>query len=467
MRQFINGNEGLLQEVEDRAQDLCIRYRSQEMPAGSTPGTADIGFEIDSESGQSILYVSRGVHCFSCSDNVRAWLDTGLLSFNTFTDLKKWLSAELADSYPSPNSSGDGHPRPLARESTEPEARELTDFTLVEDAISDMHNPLYLDEDELLSLLSRKVHGQEFALKGLSAAVARHCARRRPTSPAVIFATGPSGVGKTRSAISVSQVLHSQDHDNVGYGFLRLDMAEYQEGHRVSQLIGAPQGYTGHGEGSQLVDALLANPRTIVLFDEIEKAHPSILRVLMNAMDAGRLSTASRTPSGHEIDCRQSIFIFTSNLMSKEIIDELNSRNAFADQPIIDEVCRRRFQAGGILPEIIGRIGKFLVFIPLTAKVRARIVTMAIAEVAMEYGIDVQYVAPEIVVDLMKKNRTHDLGVRPEKYMIDDMLGGVFARAAKDGIDIPVKVVGPPLKCLPYDAEDPCAEKTPPNESKK
>src|SRR5205807_2293117 len=104
----------------------------------------------------------------------------------------------------------------------------------------------------------------------------------------VVFAVGPSGVGKTRTAEAMAQVLREVDEDNEAYQFLRLDMTEYQEAHRVSQLIGAPQGYIGHGEGSQLIDALRANRRTIVLFDEIEKAHPAILRVLMNAMDAGR-----------------------------------------------------------------------------------------------------------------------------------------------------------------------------------
>ena len=110
-----------------------------------------------------------------------------------------------------------------------------------------------------------------------------------------MFAVGPSGVGKTRAAEALAQALNGLLEAGAGYQFLRLDMAEYQESHRVSQLLGAPQGYVGHGEGSQLLDTLAANPRTIVLFDEIEKAHPSILRVLMNAMDAGRLSSSSRT----------------------------------------------------------------------------------------------------------------------------------------------------------------------------
>ena len=100
--------------------------------------------------------------------------------------------------------------------------------------------------------------------------------------------------GKTKTVEVLAEIL-SELHSDGEYQYLRLDMSEYQEAHRVSQLIGAPQGYVGHGESSQLLDALRSSSKTIVLFDEIEKAHPAILKVLMNAMDAGRLSSASGT----------------------------------------------------------------------------------------------------------------------------------------------------------------------------
>ena len=202
----------------------------------------------------------------------------------------------------------------------------------VQEGIRDLHKPLYLDEEVLFQQLHKRILGQDDALKGLAAVMVRHLARQRPARPAVIFAVGPSGVGKTRTAEVMAQVLREFDDENNGYQFLRLDMTEYQEAHRVSQLIGAPQGYIGHGDGSQLADSLRANPRTIVLFDEIEKAHSAILRVLMNAMDAGRLSTAARSADGREIDCRHAVFMFTSNMDAKSILDELQSRSAFGNR---------------------------------------------------------------------------------------------------------------------------------------
>ena len=289
----------------------------------------------------------------------------------------------------------------------------------------------------------------------------RHLARKRPARPAVVFAVGPSGVGKTRTAEVMAQVLRELDDENNGYQFLRLDMTEYQEAHRVSQLIGAPQGYVGHGEGSQLLDALRANPRTIVLFDEIEKAHPAILRVLMNAMDAGRLTTASNSASGREIDCRQSVFMFTSNLDAKSILDELDSRSAFGNRAVEDEVCRRRLHAGGIAPEIVGRIGRFLVYRPLSPETRAEIVALAVAEVGEEYGLNVSYVEPKVIVDLMQKIRSSDFGVRPERFLIDDLLGSAFAKAASQGTNDPVTVAGPPYECRVADSASPASEESP------
>ena len=337
-------------------------------------------------------------------------------------------------------------------------ATELTDMTAVYEGIRDIHRPLYLDESALFERLHGRILGQDDALRRLAAVMVRHLARRRPARPAVVFAVGPSGVGKTRTAEVMAEVFREFDDENNGYQFLRLDMTEYQEAHRVSQLIGAPQGYVGHGEGSQLLDALRANPRTIVLFDEIEKAHPSILRVLMNAMDAGRLSTASRSANGREVDCRHAVFMFTSNLDAKSILDELESLNAFGNRAVEDDVCRRRLHAAGIAPKIVGRIGRVLFYRPLSPEIRAEIVALAISEIAEEYGFRVAYVEPGVIVELMQKARSQSFGVRPERFLIDDLLDGAFAKAAKHDVTEPVVVVGPPFECKPQTTGEPTSQ---------
>ena len=444
MRQFIDGADWAWAELKKRAGNHCIRFKNQEMPPGSTPSHAHVGFEIDSRSHAALLLVQTGI-CYTGADSeLNEWFRTGEKRFRNFDLLRSWIQGPMAQAF---DLQATASRISQEEETISDSATDITDMAAVHEGLRDIHRPLYLDENVLFEHLQRRILGQDDALKGLSAVIVRHLARKRPARPAVVFAVGPSGVGKTRTAEVMSQVLREFVDDNNGYQFLRLDMTEYQEAHRVSQLIGAPQGYVGHGDGSQLADALRANQHTVVLFDEIEKAHPAILRVLMNAMDAGRLSTASRTSSGREIDCRHAVFIFTSNLDAKSIIEELGSRSAFGNSAVEDEVCRRRLHAGGIAPEIVGRIGRFLVFRPLAPETRAKIVALAIAEVGEEYGLKVNYVEPAVVVNLMQKARSTNFGVRPERFLIDDLLGGAFTKAASSGTTVPVTVIGPPYEC--------------------
>lgn len=438
MRQFLAGNNTMFRDLEERARYGCIRFRALELPPGCDPNRADIGFEVDAESGAAKLLIKRGVRYGGENRAVGDWLQAGEKPFASFLDLTNWIQSVLTLA---------GGPRIPLQTQVEGNGAPLTDMDAVRQGIRDIHQPLYLDQDVFFNQLRQDVRGQDEALKGIAAVISRHLARRQPARPAVIFAVGPSGVGKTRTAELTAKALGECSNENNDYRFLRLDMTEYQEAHRVSQLIGAPQGYVGHGDGSQLVDALRANPRTIVLFDEIEKAHPAILRVLMNAMDAGRLSTASSSPQGREIDCRHAVFMFTSNLDAKEILDELEHRTAFGNQAVEDEVCRRRLHTGGIAPEIVGRIGRFLVFRPLSPEIRAEIMTISIAEVAEEYGLRVSYVEPEIIVNLVQSIRSQSFGVRPERFLIDSLLGEAFAKATKQGVNTPVIVAGPPYEC--------------------
>lgn len=139
-------------------------------------------------------------------------------------------------------------------------------------------------------------------------------------------------------------------------------------------------------------------------------------------------------------------FFFTSNIDAKAIIDELMSRNAFTERTIIDKVCRRRLKTSGIAPEIIGRIGRFLIYRQLSPTDRAEIMTISIAEVAAEYGLTVRYIMPEVIVAFMQKSGSDDFGARPEKYFIDDELGGYFAKAAMEGQNN-ICITGPPYKC--------------------
>ncbi|MFH2124129.1 MAG: AAA family ATPase [Pseudomonadota bacterium] len=448
MRQFLTPNDNAFLDLEERARWSCLRFQAQELPPGCTPDRADIAFEIDSDQGLAKLLVARGVSYNGQSQDVREWVDNGKIEFPAFAALIQWIQGPLKQAFNQQTTSPtlpEQSPLHLSGQSGR-----LTDLRAVQEGMRDLDQPLYMDEEHFLSQLHGRIIGQDHALQTLAAVMVRHLARRHPARPAVLFSVGPSGVGKTRTAEIMAQILSNIEDRGNGYQYLRLDMNEYQESHRISQLLGSPQGYIGHGDGSQFISTLRANPRTIVLFDEIEKAHPSILRALMNAMDAGRLSSASSSTGEWDIDCSLAVFIFTSNLDAKTILEELENRAAFGDRATEDEVCRRRLHATGIAPEIVGRIGSFLVYQPLSQETRAEIMAISIKEVAEEYGVQVAYIEPGVIIELMQKVRSINFGVRPERALIDQLLGSAFIKVSQQGGTEPVAIAGPPFECKPY-----------------
>lgn len=311
-----------------------------------------------------------------------------------------------------------------------------------------------LDEAGLLAALSVEVHGQETALGTLARRVAQHLARRAARRPLTLMAIGPTGVGKTSTALALAEVLcGSGESASPAYSFLRLDMAEYSEAHRVSQLLGAPQGYVGYGDGAQLADALAASPRTLVLLDEIDKAHPRVLQALMNAMDAGRLSTPGRTRSGRELDFRQALLFFTSNLDATGILAE--ARGAPEDRPeVVDEVCRRRLRAAGVAPEFLGRIMAFLLFRPLSPEARVSLLARLIIRTAKEYEVSLATVEPSVVAHVAERAQGGRFGARPDEYLVDEILGPWLASAARTAPARALVLAGPPFHFVPCGGDD-------------
>lgn len=194
--------------------------------------------------------------------------------------------------------------------------------------------------------------------------------------PLVFLFLGSSGIGKTELAKQVAYYMHEDDKD----GFIRLDMSEYQHQHEVSKFIGAPPGYMGYDDGGQLTKRLKRCPNAVVLFDEVEKAHPDILTCLLQTFDEGRLTDGK----GETVDCMDAVFVMTSNLAQREIADEAVRRRAdmaqrgemenetgplvggdFAQKtimPILKHAFRR--------DEFIGRINEILFFLPFTLEQR-------------------------------------------------------------------------------------------------
>lgn len=435
MRQFLINNSQAFRDLEQRAGANCVVFDNQEMPPGITPIRLRIGFEIDQQDGAAVLLVDEGAIYSGESQEIGEWLNQGEKRFANFSELCDWLSRVIKPAFYQNSPSLPGKVSSINVEN-------LTDLSQVAESVNNAPQVSNIDSQQLFDKLSSQIRGQDTAIHRLSKKISQHLARRFPRRPVTIFALGPTGVGKTQTAECLPMALRELDLNHSDFHYLRLDMSEYQEKHRVSQLLGAPQGYIGYGDGSQLIDTLALHPRSIVLFDEIEKAHPDILKTLMNGMDAGRLSSAATTSNGREIDCRSAVFFFTSNIEVTEILAELETRQAFNNTLLTDEICRKHLKKAGIKPELVGRIGCFLVYQELSEKARTEIVALSIVRVASEYGLNITYIVPETLMAILKQCGTANFGVRPDEYLIDELLGERFAEAAIEFGNIPLTING-------------------------
>jgi ATP-dependent Clp protease ATP-binding subunit ClpB len=215
--------------------------------------------------------------------------------------------------------------------------------------------------------LRRRVVGQDEAIKAVSDAVRRARAGiQDPNRPIGSFIfMGPTGVGKTELARALAEFLFDDEQ-----AMIRIDMSEYQERHTVSRLIGAPPGYVGYEEGGQLTEAVRRRPYSVILFDEIEKAHAEVFNVLLQLLDDGRLTDGQ----GRTVDFKNTVVIMTSNIGSQYIQDLQNDEEEMRRR--VTEVMRQQFR-----PEFLNRIDDVIIFHPLDAEVLKRIVEIQVRQV--------------------------------------------------------------------------------------
>jgi ATP-dependent Clp protease ATP-binding subunit ClpB len=226
------------------------------------------------------------------------------------------------------------------------------------------------EADRLLHMetsLAERVVGQDEAVRAVSAAVRRsRSGLADPNRPMGTFLfIGPTGVGKTELAKAIASFLFHSDR-----ALVRIDMSEYMEKHTVARLIGAPPGYVGYEEGGQLTEAIRTHPYTVLLFDEVEKAHPDVVNVLLQLFDDGRLTDGQ----GRTVDFRNTLVIMTSNLGSELLSDAATDSER---RKLIEPVLRSHFR-----PEFLNRIDEVVVFHPLTESEIATIVDLQLAQVS-------------------------------------------------------------------------------------
>jgi ATP-dependent Clp protease ATP-binding subunit ClpB len=220
----------------------------------------------------------------------------------------------------------------------------------------------------LESILHERVVGQEEAVRSVSEAILRSRAGiqdpNRPTGSFLFL--GPTGVGKTELAKALAADLFDDEKNLV-----RIDMSEYMEKYSVSRLIGAPPGYVGYEEGGQLTEAVRRRPYCVVLFDEVEKAHPDVFNVLLQVLDDGRITDSQ----GRTVDFKNTIIILTSNLGSQYLLDGINADGTVAEpaRQQVMELLRRSFR-----PEFLNRLDEIVFYKPLTKENITKIIDLQI-----------------------------------------------------------------------------------------
>jgi len=223
---------------------------------------------------------------------------------------------------------------------------------------------------EMEDRLRERVVGQDEALATVANALRRSRAGlsdpKRPIGSFIFL--GPTGVGKTETARALAEFLFDDEQ-----AMIRIDMSEYMEKHAVARLIGAPPGYVGYDEGGQLTEAVRRRPYSVVLFDEIEKAHPDVFNVLLQVLDDGRLTDAR----GRTVDFKNTVLIMTSNLGAHLLSGEnLSSEAAFeAVREQVMDVVRQNFR-----PEFLNRVDDIVIFKPLEEAQLSRIVDLRLAD---------------------------------------------------------------------------------------
>ncbi len=231
---------------------------------------------------------------------------------------------------------------------------------------SERSKTLHMDE-----LLHKRVIGQDEGVTKVTEAIIRSKAGiKDPTKPIGSFLfLGPTGVGKTELAKALAQALFDDENNMV-----RIDMSEYMEKHSVSRLIGAPPGYVGYEEGGQLTEAVRRKPYSVVLFDEVEKAHPDVFNVLLQVLDDGRITDST----GKTVDFKNTILIMTSNIGSQYLldgIDENGNIKSEAEDAVMHDL-RAHFR-----PEFLNRLDETILFKPLTKDNIGGIIELLIADV--------------------------------------------------------------------------------------
>ena len=273
----------------------------------------------------------------------------------------------------------------------------------------------------LKDILHKRVIGQDEAVEDVSEAIMRSRAGiSDPKKPIGSFLfLGPTGVGKTELAKSLAESLFDDEHNMV-----RIDMSEYMEKYSVSRLIGAPPGYVGYEEGGQLTEAVRRKPYSVILFDEIEKAHPDVFNILLQVLDDGRITDSQ----GRTVDFKNTIIILTSNLGSEYILEGINEKGEITEEAKekVNDLLKKSFR-----PEFLNRLDEIVFYKPLQKNEVSKILDLLIKD--LEKRLENKHITLELTQNakdyLIDNGYDQVYGARPLKRFVTKKLETLIAES--------------------------------------
>lgn len=321
------------------------------------------------------------------------------------------------------------------------------DFSALSRALSELQQPLSQTLDplceSLLTAFRTRVLGQENAIEAVSFKLYGHLSKQAPRRPLSLIFYGPTGVGKSELAKSIAPVLHqclpAQDWQSIW-----TELNTFTEAHSAYRLTGAPPGYVGYDD-PPILESVRRNVRTVFVFDELEKAHPDLLKIFMSILDEGRCTARREDAQGSlELDFRHCIFVFTSNADLSAPNRPLGFSLPCPDSPkpddcippahtlaqrlfLQDETARLALTRSGVLREIAGRFSGLIAFQPLDAQARTAVTAHQITALGLEHGLTIAEVSPELAARLTP---SESFSPRSNVAVLEGVLTPLFSACA-------------------------------------
>lgn len=458
------GYSGLHEELRSGSGRYILE--GVKMPESCGSQICTIEFKYYGEDYIKMICLDAPVSYNGSNPRIAQWLENGTLEFGSFDQLTAFLR-QFNESQTRPSN---GHFRSASGEADVPsfepsdEPRQQRHITMPETRRGELElkrgarEQFSINLERLVDDISETVRGQEEAIRCIGRYACASVVKRYPKRPPSIMLVGTTGLGKTLMGKTLAEALNSQIIDpNRKYGTIVVQCNELTENHDVSRLLGGSPNYVGYGDDN-LLTPVLSNPYQVIIFDEIEKAAPRVLDILMGAMDCGEIMMTKPIDGKNMLNLKHCIILFTSNL---PIGQDKPSRNiGFASATAEPEGdmstrCRNALVAQGMRREIVARFSDIVCFRELEAESEIDITLLEIQKCANEYGFGISYVSPKILQGLYDEIQISGFGARMIQRAVSNRFDLFFGESPAAGSEQMYELIGnyadPVLQCAALD----------------